>query len=66
MSNEPEDDVMQQTWCCLTCSATFRFGQIRMKGGALHCPKCDAGTIHPAGGETVEIDQYEGEIGPLQ
>lgn len=60
------DDVMQQPWCCLTCSARFRFGKIRMAGGELHCPNCTAVTIHPATGESETLAEYHGEIGPLQ
>lgn len=65
MTVSPDKDVMQQRWCCLTCSSTFRFGQIRMQAGGLHCPKCDALAIHPATGETVELERYDGEIGTL-
>lgn len=61
----PEPDVMAQTWCCLTCNATFRFGLIRMANGGLHCPRCDGGELHPAGGEVVEVPGYAGPIGPL-
>jgi hypothetical protein len=64
MSGEP-NDVMQQTWCCLACNTTFRFGRIRMKGGGLHCPECDSGNLHPADGEQHETDAYHGEIGTL-
>ena len=57
------DDVMQQTWCCLACSSTFRFGQLRMRAHGLHCPRCDALAIHPADGRVEEIPEYAGEIG---
>lgn len=26
MTDTESDDVMQQTWCCFTCSSTFRWG----------------------------------------
>lgn len=58
-------DVMKQLWCCLTCSETFRFGQIRMRGGSLHCPLCDSDSLHPADGSMIELDSYEGEIDTL-
>ncbi|CAA2104542.1 hypothetical protein ASF27_12220 [Methylobacterium sp. Leaf102] len=59
------DEVMQQTWCCLTCSAKFRWGEVRMAAGGLHCPRCDAVSLHPAGGEVRVLDGYDGEIGTL-
>lgn len=60
------DEVMQQQWCCLTCSARFRFGRIRMVQGQLQCPTCTSTNLHPATGEAEKLDAYHGEIGPLQ
>lgn len=68
---DPEPDVMDQTWCCLACSQTFRFGQLRMRERSeahphgLACPKCGSGNIHPADGTTHELDSYGGEVGTL-
>lgn len=63
---ETQDDVMAQTWACLTCSSKFRFGQIRMRGGCLACPHCDDGEgLRPAGGEVHELDEYHGPVGTL-
>ena len=62
---EPEDDVMQETWCCFTCSSTFRLGLIRMANGGLHCPRCDSLDLHPANGDIVEVPRYVGPIGTL-
>ena len=59
-----EDDVMAHTWCCLTCSSQFRFGEIKLRLG-LHCPRCDGEDLHPAGDEVVELQGYEGPIGIL-
>jgi predicted Zn-ribbon and HTH transcriptional regulator len=63
MTEEP--DVMDQPWACLSCSAKFRFGQIRMLpgGGSLSCPECRSANIHPADGTVHELDEYHGEIG---
>ncbi len=63
--SEDEPDVMQQQWCCLTCSQAFRFGKIRMHDGGLHCPHCDSGNMHPADGTTTDLDSYGGEVGTL-
>jgi Zn finger protein HypA/HybF involved in hydrogenase expression len=60
-----DEDVMQQPWCCLSCSGQFRFGQIRMRAGGLHCPKCDSGQLHPAGGDVMDLARYDGEVGTL-
>ena len=60
------DDVMDQQWCCLTCNARFRFGELRSGPEYLRCPTCGSGDIHPATGETVTVPKYEGERGPLQ
>jgi DNA-directed RNA polymerase subunit RPC12/RpoP len=60
-----EPDVMAQLWYCLTCSETFRFGQIRMRNGGLHCPLCGSENLHPADGGIIELDSYEGEISDL-
>ena len=38
--SDDEPDVMQQVWCCLTCSQTFRWGKVRYREGGLHCPYC--------------------------
>jgi hypothetical protein len=61
-----EEDVMQQTWACLTCQTTFRYGQIRMRRGGLGCPNCDddAG-LQPADGRSVAVDEYHGPVGAL-
>lgn len=61
--NEP--DPMQQPWCCLTCSQTFRWGKVRMRAHGLHCPHCDSTNLHPADGTTTELDSYGGEVGTL-
>jgi hypothetical protein len=66
MAGDNEPDVMQQTWCCLTCNVTFRFGQIRMKAGGLHCPKCDSCNLHPADKSSHELKSYDGQVGVLQ
>lgn len=63
MTEPDPTDVMQQTWCCLACSSRFRFGQLRLHDGGLHCPRCDALAIHPADGKVEEIGEYRGEIG---
>ena len=55
--SEREDDVMAQTWCCLTCSSRLRFGELRLAGGAVRCPRCESVALHPAGGETVALDE---------
>ncbi len=65
------DDVMDQPWCCLTCSGRFRFGQLKTKGDGhsavgLYCPKCGGWNIQPADGLAVTLDRYRGERGPLQ
>ncbi len=62
---EPDDDVMAQTWCCLTCSTRLRFGELRLQGGAVRCPRCESVALHPAGGETVALDDYVGPVGTL-
>lgn len=62
---DDEPDVMQQQRCCLSCSQTFRFGKIGMRGGGLHCPFCDSTDIHPADGTTHELGSYGGEVGTL-
>ncbi len=51
------DDVMQQEWCCLTCSSKFTFGKLRTKPGSphLHCPVCGSSDIHPADGTSHAI-----------
>ena len=36
-----------------------------MVAGGLHCPRCDAVSLHPAGGEVRVLDGYDGEIGTL-
>jgi hypothetical protein len=59
------DDVMAETWCCLTCSSTFRFGQIRMADGRLHCSRCESLELHPATGETIEVAEYRRPVGTL-
>lgn len=65
MLEDAGEDVMQQRWCCLTCSETFRWGKIRMRDGGLHCPKCDSVNLHPADGSVHELQSYVGEIGTL-
>ena len=52
-------DYMDDKWACLICSNTFRFGNLKPApvcaktphGWA--CPRCGAGSIHPANGDTV-------------
>lgn len=63
-------DCMDQTWACMTCSTTFRFGKLKLRGcdekhpDGLACPHCADGLgLHPAGGETVVLSEYYGEIG---
>jgi Zn finger protein HypA/HybF involved in hydrogenase expression len=65
MGATDEADVLQERWCCLTCSSTFRCGQLIMRERGLHCPKCDSVDVHPATGETVELNCYAGEVGTL-
>lgn len=63
---ETQDDVMAQTWACLTCNTTFRFGQIRMRRGALGCPNCDdADGLQLADGRSFAVDEYHGPVGTL-
>lgn len=59
------DDVMEQAWCCLTCSARFRFGQI-ICSDVLRCPHCKSDDLHPADGATVAVPEYRGEKGTIQ
>ena len=66
LPSEPDPDAfMAHTWCCLCCGATFRFGEIRIANGGLHCPRCDSLELHPATGEVVEVPDYRGPIGTL-
>ena len=65
MTDTESDDVMQQTWCCLACSTTFRWGEIRIRAGGLRCPRCDAISLHPADGHVEEFGEYQGDIGTL-
>lgn len=37
---DPDRDVMQDEWCCMTCYARFKFGKLRMKPTGLGCPTC--------------------------
>lgn len=43
---DPDRDVMQDEWCCITCYARFKFGRLRMKPKGLGCPTC--GSIETA------------------
>lgn len=63
--SDDEPDVMQQQWCCLTCSQTFRLGKVIMRAHGLHCPHCDSMNLHPADGGITELDSYGGEVGTL-
>jgi len=67
---------MQQRWACLSCGQTFRFGELRIRGGigepiagndhGLNCPHCRGMKIHPADGTETELVEYHGEKGTLQ
>lgn len=37
---DPERDVMQDEWCCMTCYARFKFGKLRVKPIGMGCPIC--------------------------
>jgi hypothetical protein len=53
--------AMDQPWCCLTCFARFRFGELvgtgRGRMGGLGCPTCKGDNISPADGATVYLDR---------
>jgi predicted RNA-binding Zn-ribbon protein involved in translation (DUF1610 family) len=56
---------LDQRWCCLSCNATMRLGE--MKLGSLTsfiCPKCDSDDTYPAEG-VVELEEYHGELPPM-
>ena len=59
------DDVMNDPWCCLTCSAKFRFGEIIM-ADACRCPRCRSADLHPADKAIVVLERYDGEKGTIQ
>ncbi len=62
-----ETGVMDQPWCCATCSARFRWGKIIMAQGALLCPECrSAEGLQPIDSESKTIGEYIGERGTLQ
>lgn len=56
------EDVMEQAWCCLTCSSRVRFGEL-LASDTLRCPKCHSPDLHPADGATVTAPEYNGVIG---
>jgi DNA-directed RNA polymerase subunit RPC12/RpoP len=62
-------DYMAEPYCCMTCSARFTFGKMRigkvneMHPQGLSCPHCGDGLgLHPAGGDAVALDAYHGPI----
>jgi rubrerythrin len=62
------DDILQQQWACLTCSAKFSVGEVIIPAGHLACdpwpcPRCGKPTLAVADGATRTTDVYYGEIG---
>lgn len=62
-------DVLDAIWCCMACSSKFRMGELIAVPGAnefgVGCPKCRSGDLQRAGGETVAVPEYRGEIGTI-
>lgn len=68
-----EPDIMDRQWVCMACNSKFRWGKMKMGAYSerlphgVGCPNCgDGRQVHPADGETVELDAYDGKMGPLQ
>lgn len=61
-------DVMKQPYVCLDCFWKGTFGDLVVLAGAAFpsCPTCESENIHPADGDTVELDEYHGDIGTKQ
>jgi hypothetical protein len=66
-------DPLDQQWCCMTCSRTFRLGKMRMRSYCEEfpighaCPHCGSGRgLHPADGTATELEAYHGERGTVQ
>jgi len=61
-------DTLEKRWCCFTCNTTFPLGRMKLgvKTYGLRCPNCGNEDTHPAHGETIELDEYHGEIGTIQ
>lgn len=61
-------DIMQQLWCCLTCSKTMEAGKLMSRGSApagrsLYCPHCGSFEVACADSAIREVPEYFGEIG---
>lgn len=62
------EDILDQQWACLTCSAKFPVGAVIIPAGHLACdpwpcPRCGSYTILAADGASRQTDEYHGEIG---
>jgi hypothetical protein len=60
--NAPEIDCLDKKWCCLTCSAVFPLGKMRLD---FACIKCGGLNTHPADKDVVVLEKYEGDRGTL-
>lgn len=55
--DDVDRNVMKDAWCCLTCSAKFTFGKLRMKPNGLGCPTCGSVDTAAADGRTYKMER---------
>lgn len=58
-----KNSPLNKRWACLTCSSTFKGGEIIAGPQGWKCPKCGSVDLSTAHGER-KLDRYEGDDVP--